>query len=488
MKALVEKYKRLPLSPWLFVTFFFSHAFIRFFDWLTAMPVLHFYLIALGVVTLLYVGINAIFKSPVKTTFVLNPLIAFVLYFISIHTLINRIPFVQLSSWVLIPLVFALFGLAIYWLNKKENPVFLRLNYFFNLLFTLFVLADAVEVYIAVSKKKATLQIVQDGCNTAPVGSVKSKDSLPDIYFLVFDEYASSVSLKKNFNFDNSGLDTFLLHKGFFIAKESKSNYALTVFSIASTFHQQYFKDLKEARYPDDYPAALESMQTNRLFSQLEQLGYTITNHSIFELGQYKSKQTNFFHRSAFSLLFSRSMIKQFKVLYWYLTPENNLKEITQVMDEVVQPNNDGNPSFKYFHVLLPHYPFVFRADGSVRSAFEYTRKKDNYYLDKYLEQLTYTNSLIRDFITRIMNSSDRPKIIVLEGDHGLRFPFINRTKSYDQYRKNLGPYRNLNAYYFYDKNYTQLHDSISPVNTFRVISNQYLGLPCGLLPDKSIF
>jgi hypothetical protein len=46
-----------------------------------------------------------------------------------------------------------------------------------------------------------------------------------------------------------------------------------------------------------------------------------------------------------------------------------------------------------------------------------------------------------------------------------------------------------MNAYYFPDNRGKQyLYDSISPVNTFRVILNAYFGEHLELLPDRSYY
>lgn len=487
MKRFLEKCKSLPLSPWLFVTFFFSHAFIRYFDWLRAKPVFIFYIVALLFTSLFFWVINRWLQSTAKTSFILVLWIWVVFYFNFYHTAITQLHLFAISSWLLIPVTAAVIGVIGFLVRRGKEAFFGKLNYFLNALFALFIIADVFEVAGVVYAKKNTLQFETDAAlEQKPAG--KTSDSLPDIYFMVFDEYASSSSLKENFGFDNSSLDTFLLNNGFYIASNAKSNYSLTVFSIASTLQLSYFKDMKEARYPDDYPAALEAMQTNKLFSLLEQQGYQISNHSIFNLGNYSTHQTNFFHKSAFTLLFDKSMVKLAKVLYLELTPKEQIESLNRLFAEVAAPAPNNKPQFKYLHVLLPHYPFIFEADGKIRSAIEYTRKKDNYFVERYLNQLVFTNKLIRNLITDINKNNPRKKIIVLEGDHGLRFPYINRKAGYDDYRKGSGPFRNLNAYYFFDRDYTQLYDSISPVNSFRVISSQYLGLPCGLLPDKSIF
>ncbi|MDQ3277751.1 MAG: hypothetical protein M3Q06_05465, partial [Bacteroidota bacterium] len=48
--------------------------------------------------------------------------------------------------------------------------------------------------------------------------------------------------------------------------------------------------------------------------------------------------------------------------------------------------------------------------------------------------------------------------------------------------------FRNLNAYYFSDKDYGMLYDSISPVNTFRVVLNKYFSQSFPLLKDSSFY
>ena len=45
-----------------------------------------------------------------------------------------------------------------------------------------------------------------------------------------------------------------------------------------------------------------------------------------------------------------------------------------------------------------------------------------------------------------------------------------------------------LNAYYFPDGNYDDLYQSISPVNTFRVLFNRYLGADLELLEDRCLW
>ena len=45
-----------------------------------------------------------------------------------------------------------------------------------------------------------------------------------------------------------------------------------------------------------------------------------------------------------------------------------------------------------------------------------------------------------------------------------------------------------LNTYYFPNQDYSNLYTDIAPMNSVRVILNQYLGTDFGLLEDRSYF
>jgi len=59
------------------------------------------------------------------------------------------------------------------------------------------------------------------------------------------------------------------------------------------------------------------------------------------------------------------------------------------------------------------------------------------------------------------------------------------RTKKTQDFRIDFGI---LNAYHLPGDGNSQLYDSISPVNTFRVIFNQYFGADLKLLEDRSYY
>lgn len=71
-------------------------------------------------------------------------------------------------------------------------------------------------------------------------------ESRPDIYYIIPDRYGSENSLQKNFQFDNSEFIDYLMDKGFYVARDSHSNYSRTFASLASSLNMEYINYLTD--------------------------------------------------------------------------------------------------------------------------------------------------------------------------------------------------------------------------------------------------
>lgn len=486
MRKLLAYLSKYWLAHWLFIAFFFIHGFSLYLDWLKTPIVAIYFIMALTITGISQIILTRILLSSLKASVALCLAIWLVMYFNFNHSIFIKLTHLRFSSVYMLGTVALIFGTFIIYIKRKQEVQLQKLASYLNLLFLIFILIDAGKiVYMEINRKPP---VSYDSANEVQITRKVSTDSLPDIYFIVLDEHMSTKGMKSHFQFDNTALDSFLVNQGFYIANSSKSNYSQTVFSIASTLQMNYFQALTKVTFPDDNPLGIAAMKENTLLSILEKNGYCIRNYSLFDFKNHPTRHSKFFEHSAFHFYFSQSLINQINIAYETLTPQRHRRQLYQLIENALQVDDvSSQPTFTYLHLVLPHHPFVFKADGSIRSAKNYHSKKDPDYVKNYLQQVTFTRKVIQEIVGRI-NKSNRNKIIVLEGDHGLRLPKFNRGNWYEAYQKAGGPYKNLNAYYFYDKKYTQLYDSISPVNSFRVISNQYLGASCSLLPDQQLF
>jgi len=102
-----------------------------------------------------------------------------------------------------------------------------------------------------------------------------------------------------------------------------------------------------------------------------------------------------------------------------------------------------------------------------------------------YLNQLIYVNTEVKRLVNEILSGSETPPVIILQADHGPRNTFIEgRYPTDDMFREGM---RILNALYIPCEGSSDLlYESMTPVNTFRVIFNSCFGMDYELLDDMS--
>jgi phosphoglycerol transferase MdoB-like AlkP superfamily enzyme len=129
---------------------------------------------------------------------------------------------------------------------------------------------------------------------------------------------------------------------------------------------------------------------------------------------------------------------------------------------------------------LIPRRPAFVDRYGKPRMTSNDDFHDDNY--DRlYAEQVLYANTLIDSF-AQAANSRQhtRPFVLIIEGDHGNRYG-----QRFKDVREKS--FMNLSTYYFSDRNYAALYDSISSVNSFRVVLNKYFNTALPLLKDSTV-
>ncbi|HOE02018.1 MAG TPA: hypothetical protein PKK24_02530, partial [Anaerolineaceae bacterium] len=86
-----------------------------------------------------------------------------------------------------------------------------------------------------------------------------------------------------------------------------------------------------------------------------------------------------------------------------------------------------------------------------------------------------YLHKRIIGVVDEILAQSEQPPVIIIQGDHG-----IPRLKSEN------AKFQILNAYFLPGVTDHGLYPTISPVNSFRIVFNNYFNSDYELLPDKS--
>ncbi len=322
-----------------------------------------------------------------------------------------------------------------------------------------------------------------------PPGAARDRAALPDIYYLIFDRYANEKTLKKYYDFDNTEFLAWLRAKGFYVASDSRANYVGTKNSLASSLNMSYMPD----KGPIQERVFFHILQEQAVARLLQGSGYTYYHFgSWYEPTKY-NRHADWNYKAGGLIDLSRDFVKNFLdstmavvVLRDKLDERLNiLNKFRSLGETVAKPG----PKFIFFHMLLPHHPYLFGPEGETLTSRE-TKKRP---VEKnYIDQLRFTNARIKELVERILAGSGTPPVIVLQSDEGPaaeEFPVftVDRAdeKAMAAARTQLR-YRILNAYYLPGNDPAPLYPSISPVNSFRVIFDRYFGADFKLLEDWS--
>src|SRR5262249_36637362 len=154
------------------------------------------------------------------------------------------------------------------------------------------------------------------------------------------------------------------------------------------------------------------------------------------------------------------------------------------LLDHLPEIPRDSQPTFTYAHVICPHPPMVFGPNGEEiehdqeRFMLSNDKTKGRYrnpedFARAYRDQSIFITRRIQETIDRILAESPEPPIIIVQSDHGSELNLDLESLQNTDLHERMSI---LNAYYFPDGRYEGLYDSISPVNSFRVMLNSYFG------------
>ena len=325
---------------------------------------------------------------------------------------------------------------------------------------------------------------------------------LPDIYYIILDGHTRGDALLNDFGYDNTPFLDELRSMGFYVADCSRSNYTYTQGSITAPLNLDYVNNLRSELESldlgDDIWILLKQSRVRRM---LEQIGYkTVAFDTTYEWSRLSDADIYLSLGSDSSFLqslspFEAMLIKstagllltdsqsqliraQFEQINFpYSHHVNAQRFILDQLPSVASIPDYPGPKFVFVHILVPHVPFVFRADGTIwEDPTYYDGEKgmpsDSILIDEgYVNQVAFIDQAILSVLQEILAESATPPIILMHGDHGW----------IDQNRLQI-----LNTMYLPDQDYSALYPSISPVNGFRVIFNAYFGSDYELLPDIS--
>ncbi len=322
------------------------------------------------------------------------------------------------------------------------------------------------------------------GINPPPV----SPQKYPDIYYIIFDEYAGFDAVREYWHDDYvNAFQDFLTRNHFFVANGSRSVTINTETELSSRLNlHQYTEN-------DDPRAVLQRLDNNKVMAIVKYYGYTtvamdMAFNSILadQNTQFDPQQVGGMASDDFKQTFlNDTMFMAFNEYFNYgSTAEKQRDMVFFALNKTTTLSTVKSPKFVFTHVLMPHMPFIFDQNGGLidpSHAYDW-----NYYLGQH----KYTTLLAENLITRLLDNADpaNPPVIIVQSDHGARNLASRSTDNVilDGYLQNYPlkyAHYILNALYLPGYNTQTLSNDMPPIDTFVIVLNHYLNAGVSVQP-----
>jgi len=331
------------------------------------------------------------------------------------------------------------------------------------------------------------------------------RDQLPHIYYIILDSYPSQDTLEQVFGFDNSPFIEFLEDNEFFVAGKSRANYTQTNLSLSSSLNMGYLQDLFKERKANDTDVSIlrEAIKDNKAVLMAKRMGYRFAflnspwGLTLASPHAEKELSTQIYPLGAFGRLAIKPVLgTDFGYFFSRTTPMRHgldrvfsLFAIDLFNDKVAQLKKISkidDPIFTFAHFVPPHPPYVFDREGNGRNVGFALKIFDDQ--DSYVDQMVWVNKTFQETVTEILRNDGGDSVIVIQGDHGTSFTDSGNVLAYGgEPDATLVSERGgiLNAIHLPNScQSADLYDSITPVNTFRLIFDSCLATDFGLLED----
>jgi hypothetical protein len=452
----------------------------------------------LGLTSLAFLLFRLILRDVKKSGILLSLFLILFFSFGQVLQLVAVAPMSLLIAWVLLFLGGSAFGVM-------TNRGWDETTKILNVVALVLVFSSVFNILIheyneqGVSQERICLEPIEIG-----VEQSCQQVALPNIYYIILDGYGRADILDELYSYDNSEFLEFLESREFHVADRSRSNYAQTALSLASSLNLDYLDGLvqrlgEEGQDRDPLEVLIER---SAVIKFLKQCGYTVV---AFPTGYSPTTidGADILMRGGWAPNGLEIGLLLTTPIPWLIVSTSEFSLETQHADRILgtlgripDTAEVRSPHFVFVHILAPHPPFLFDADGDrIEPERPHTYDDGSHffedggtrseYMEGYIGQLQFVNKRLEVLIDDLLSRSSQPAIIVLQADHGsgLLLDWDDLENTYLNERFSI-----LNAFLLPGDGAADLYDEITPVNTFRLILNHYFDTGLELLEDRSYF
>ena len=455
--------------------------------------------ISLGLTAILISSLLLIFRDIKKSTIVVS---LFILLFYSYGHFYSLVLIWQINDFIIVRhrYILIFYGVVFFLLAYriiKSNKNYDIATSLLNIISVTLIILPVINIGTHIFKAK-NISVFDNNEIAKQESAVEPNVSnYRDIYYIILDGYPASSTLKNVYDYDNTNFINYLTKNGFYVASESRSNYSLTFMSLASSLNMTYLNHFtdKIGVESKDRSIPYQFIKNNNVVNFLKSFDYKFihfssgwgaTDYNEYADVNFKSSKLNEFYMTLINTTILSPLSR-----YFGFIEQNNRGLTLNAFSELAKIHKIEKPTFSFAHILSPHPPYLFDAQGNLPlkrdlklSGGVWDEK------EKFIDQLSFINKKVEALIDEILINSKVLPIIILQADHGSASIFTGVAEAWenpsdDMLRERM---RIFNAYYLPESEGELVHIEITPVNSFRLIFDYYFNTNNGLLKDYSYF
>lgn len=401
---------------------------------------------------------------------------------------------------ILLPLVILITGFVFFKLFRSKSELF-DLNKLLNIVFLMLLVSQVILIFNREKKimRKSNSVDLEEKINEKDLNA-----NTPDVYYIILDAYARADILEELYGYDNSEFVENLENLGFFVSDEARSNYSQTYLSLSSSLNMEYVNYLTDELGKDSTDTSLthEMIGDNKVAHFLKQRGYGIINFASGwgPTNQLIAADVNYMNTSTFKLLGRNLNLNEFYIVFLQTTilspfVKNSLADqarsnILYAFDKLTEIPFQRGKKMVIAHFNSPHLPYLFDENGEnipeavLELAGESFSDREN-----YLKQLKFVSKKVTDTLKKIIERSEKEPVIILLSDHGPASILGNPHKwTRPHSEKGIEERMSILYAYYGPEGEDLFGEKTTPINTFRMVFDEYFGTEYGALDNINYF
>lgn len=318
-------------------------------------------------------------------------------------------------------------------------------------------------------------------------------DGLPDLYVVLLDGYPRADTLATDLGLDNGSFLQAMGGLGFDLAPRSRANYPMTLATLASMLNARQLPAMVPDP-PDDIAAQYRLL--TRLINEasetdaLRAAGYEIVSvpsefteaallsaDRVLDSGQMTTFEMALVESGTLGLVGAGESL----ILDHH---RERVRASFRTLGELAA-ERDAAPKLVLAHILAPHPPIAFSRTGEAApplacptpscSPFSFGDEYGERFVGPMRDQIGWLNDTVLATVREIQSRSERPPVIVMFSDHGLRTDPTDRDEMFRTLFLASTPGRTA-----------VFPDDVTPVNLIARLRNAYTGGGAALATEES--